>query len=56
MTSEHGDKPIPYLEDPTGREHLLDDDVVTIGRAPTNHIVITSRRVSREHACVRRDG
>lgn len=46
----------PFLTDPTGREHSLTDDIVTIGRAVENDIVITSRRVSREHACVRREG
>jgi len=46
----------PFLTDPTGREHALTDDIVTIGRAIENDIVITSRRVSREHACVRREG
>jgi pSer/pThr/pTyr-binding forkhead associated (FHA) protein len=46
----------PFLTDPTGREHVLTDDVVTIGRAVENDIVITSKRVSREHACVRREG
>ncbi len=47
---------VPYFTDPTGREHLLSGEVVTIGRGVENDIVIASRRVSREHACVRRDG
>lgn len=55
MTGESGDRPIPYLEDPTGREHPLDHDTITIGRATSNDIVITSRRVSREHARLLRD-
>jgi pSer/pThr/pTyr-binding forkhead associated (FHA) protein len=46
----------PFLTDPTGREHPLSDDVVTIGRAVESDIVITSRRVSREHARLRREG
>jgi pSer/pThr/pTyr-binding forkhead associated (FHA) protein len=46
----------PSLTDPTGREHLLTGDVITIGRAVENDIVITSKRVSREHARVRRQG
>ncbi len=46
----------PFLTDPTGREHPLTDDVVTIGRAVESDIVITSRRVSREHARLRREG
>lgn len=55
-SSEPTEKPVPYLEDPTGREHVLHNDVVTVGRAVTNDIVVTSKRVSREHACIRRDG
>jgi pSer/pThr/pTyr-binding forkhead associated (FHA) protein len=46
----------PFLTDLTGREHPLTGDTVTIGRAIENDIVITSKRVSREHACVRREG
>ena len=52
-TAEH---PPPSLTDPTGREHLLTGETITIGRAVENDIVITSKRVSREHARVRRDG
>lgn len=47
---------VPFLTDPTGREHSLTGESITIGRAVENDIVITSKRVSREHACVRRDG
>ncbi|MFL7807235.1 MAG: FHA domain-containing protein, partial [Anaerolineae bacterium] len=47
---------VPYLADPTGREHRLTGDSIVIGRAVENDIVITSKRVSREHALVRRDG
>jgi hypothetical protein len=46
----------PFLTDPTGREHPLTVDTTTIGRAIENDIVISSKRVSREHACVRREG
>ncbi len=56
MSSDTTEKPIPFLEDPTGREHLLTGESVTIGRAAGNDIVITSKRVSREHARIRRDG
>jgi pSer/pThr/pTyr-binding forkhead associated (FHA) protein len=42
--------------DPTGREHPLINECVTIGRALENDVVITSKRVSREHARVRREG
>jgi DNA-binding response OmpR family regulator len=47
---------VPFLSDPTGREHPLTGDAITIGRAVENDIVITSKRVSREHAQVRREG
>jgi hypothetical protein len=46
----------PYFTDPTGREHLLGGESITIGRAVENEIVVTSKRVSREHARVRREG
>jgi pSer/pThr/pTyr-binding forkhead associated (FHA) protein len=45
----------PTLTDPTGREHALKDSVTTIGRALECDIVITSKRVSREHARLRRE-
>ena len=47
---------VPYFTDPTGREHLLGSEITTIGRAVENDIVITSRRVSRGHAQVQRQG
>jgi DNA-binding response OmpR family regulator len=47
---------VPLLTDPTGREHLLSGQTTTIGRAVENDIVITSKRVSREHAQVQRQG
>ena len=47
---------VPTLTDPTGREHSLKGEATTIGRALENDIVITSTRVSREHAHVRREG
>ncbi len=46
----------PFLTDPTGREHPLTGESTTIGRAVENDIVITSRRISREHAHLRREG
>jgi DNA-binding response OmpR family regulator len=49
-------KQVPFLTDTTGREHPLTDDTITIGRAVENGIVITSKRVSREHARLRREG
>ena len=50
------DRRSPFLTDPAGREHVLTGDVVTIGRAVENDLVVTSRRVSREHARLRREG
>jgi DNA-binding response OmpR family regulator len=47
---------VSYFTDPTGREHLLASEVATIGRAVESDIVITSKRVSREHAQVQRQG
>lgn len=47
---------VPLLTDPTGREHPLGAEITTIGRAVENDIVITSKRVSREHAQVQRQG
>jgi len=49
-------KPVPFFRDPTGREHPLETEPTTIGRAVENEIVITSKRVSREHARVERQG
>lgn len=46
----------PYFTDPTGHEHPLEGDCVTLGRALENSIVITSKRISRTHAQVRREG
>jgi pSer/pThr/pTyr-binding forkhead associated (FHA) protein len=48
--------PTPYLTDPTGHEHPLRGELTTIGRAVECDIVITSKRVSREHARLVRDG
>ncbi|MBN1428368.1 MAG: FHA domain-containing protein [Anaerolineae bacterium] len=46
----------PYLTDPSGQEHLLSNETTTIGRAAECDIVITSKRVSREHARIIRQG
>jgi len=48
--------PIPYLTDPNDQEHRLLDPFIEIGRAVDNDIVITSKRVSREHACIQKEG
>jgi hypothetical protein len=50
------EKLTPHLIDPTGRKHLLKDVVTVIGRAVENDVVITSKRVSREHTQIRREG
>lgn len=46
----------PYLRDPSKQEHFLDQTVTRLGRAVENEIVIVSKRASREHAHIRRDG
>lgn len=46
----------PTLTDPTGRSHDLTGEMTVIGRAVECDIVITSKRISREHACIRRQG
>ena len=50
------DRQIPLLTDPTGRQHPLKNDKTVIGRAVDGDIVITSKRVSREHTQIRREG
>ncbi|MBN1667706.1 MAG: winged helix-turn-helix domain-containing protein [Anaerolineales bacterium] len=50
------DQNIPYLTDPNGHEHLLAEDANTLGRAVENTIVVTSKKVSRAHALIRRQG
>jgi len=46
----------PFLTDPAGREHRLAGETILIGRAVENDIVIASKRVSRQHARLRREG
>lgn len=48
--------PGPYLTDPSKQEHPLPAATAIIGRAIECDLVITSTRVSREHARLRRDG
>jgi len=45
-----------YLIDPAGQEHSLENLSMKIGRAVENEVVIVSKRVSREHARIWRDG
>jgi pSer/pThr/pTyr-binding forkhead associated (FHA) protein len=46
----------PFLRDPAKQEHLLEQTVTRLGRAVENEIVIVSKRASREHAHIRREG
>ena len=39
-----------------GAELPLEADVLNMGRAPDNHIVVNDRRVSRRHAILKREG
>jgi len=48
--------PIPFLTDLNGEEHRLEAATITLGRALETDIVITSHRVSREHARIYRKG
>jgi DNA-binding response OmpR family regulator len=50
------DSNTPYLRDPSKKEHFLEKTVTRLGRAVENEIVIVSKRASREHAHLRRDG
>lgn len=56
MAAQSMPDPVPYLTDPSGDEHLLRSAQTAIGRAVENEIVITSKRVSRVHARIRREG
>ena len=46
---------LPYLLDPSGQEHNLENSVTRMGRAVENEIVILDKRSSREHAVIRRE-
>jgi pSer/pThr/pTyr-binding forkhead associated (FHA) protein len=46
----------PYLRDLSKQDHFLEQSVTRLGRAIENEIVIVSKRASREHAHIRRDG
>jgi pSer/pThr/pTyr-binding forkhead associated (FHA) protein len=50
------EKNIPYLSDPSGQEHPIQNAVTRMGRAVENEIVILDKRSSREHALIRREG
>ena len=46
----------PYLIDPSGKEHALEQGLTRIGRGSENEIVVVTKRASREHAHLLRDG
>jgi NADH dehydrogenase len=46
----------PFLVRSDGAELPLEADVLNMGRAPDNHIVVNDRRVSRRHAVLKREG
>ena len=46
----------PFLTDPNKQDHHLENSITTIGRAIENDIVVTNKRVSREHAQIHREG
>ena len=46
----------PYLKDLSGQEHLWEGAVTRLGRAVECEIVIVSKKASREHAHIRREG
>jgi pSer/pThr/pTyr-binding forkhead associated (FHA) protein len=50
------DSNTPYLRDPSKKEHFLAQTITRLGRAVESEIVIVSKRASREHAHIRRDG
>ncbi len=49
-------EPSPFLIDPNGHEHPITSDTATLGRAVECEVVITNKRVSREHARLRKEG
>jgi DNA-binding response OmpR family regulator len=50
------DDKTPYLTDPTGEIHFLANASTLLGRAVECEIVVVSKRASREHAAIRREG
>jgi NADH:ubiquinone reductase (H+-translocating) len=48
--------PPPYLIRSDGAELRLEGDVLKLGRAPDNHIVVNDGRVSRYHSILKREG
>ncbi len=48
--------PSPYLVRSDGAELRLESDVLNMGRAPDNQVVVNDKRVSRRHAVLKREG
>ncbi|MCX6079189.1 MAG: FHA domain-containing protein [Chloroflexi bacterium] len=46
----------PTLIDPSGQEHPLHENLIRIGRDMENEVVVVSKRASREHAHITREG
>jgi hypothetical protein len=46
----------PYLVRSDGAELPLEGEVLKLGRAPDNHVVVNDQRVSRYHAVLKRQG
>jgi len=44
-----------WLEFPSGERQFLTESTISIGRAPSNRVIIASDRVSRNHAAIRRE-
>ena len=47
---------LAYLVDPSGKQHLLEPPAAAIGRAVESDIVVSSKRVSRQHARIIKEG
>ena len=48
--------PSPYLIRSDGAELPLEGDILNLGRAPENHIVVNDKLVSRRHSVLKREG
>lgn len=47
--------PPPSLIRSDGAELMLEGDMLTLGRAPDNHIIVDDKQVSRRHAVIKRE-
>jgi hypothetical protein len=48
--------PLAWLEFPSGETFTLKEGATSIGRAPSNRLVISTERISRHHAVIRKEG